>query len=177
MSRVQIPSPAPIRPSPLRQADILFKVSKKTKSKGSHVPFPVMLNVQVARYPSGKGEVCKTFMRRFDPDPRLHPLPDFFLRTSPIHDDLRHSHVVSFRQRHMKRRATSSRHRHSLTSGCSAGLTKSTSTNESRPSLQACDARSRPCAPQSRGDSFCSSHTHAATSLRWSTWAAIPTRA
>ena len=24
-----------------------------------------------ARYPSGKGEVCKTFMRRFDPDPRL----------------------------------------------------------------------------------------------------------
>ena len=25
-----------------------------------------------ARYPSGKGEVCKTFMRRFDPDPRLH---------------------------------------------------------------------------------------------------------
>ncbi len=27
-----------------------------------------------ARYPSGKGEVCKTFMRRFDSDPRLHPL-------------------------------------------------------------------------------------------------------
>ena len=25
-----------------------------------------------ARYPSGKGEVCKTFMRRFDSDPRLH---------------------------------------------------------------------------------------------------------
>jgi hypothetical protein len=24
-----------------------------------------------ARYPSGKGEVCKTFTRRFDPDPRL----------------------------------------------------------------------------------------------------------
>jgi hypothetical protein len=24
-----------------------------------------------ARYPSGKGEVCKTFIRRFDPDPRL----------------------------------------------------------------------------------------------------------
>ncbi len=24
-----------------------------------------------ARYPSGKGEVCKTFMRRFDPGPRL----------------------------------------------------------------------------------------------------------
>ncbi len=27
-----------------------------------------------ARYPSGKGEVCKTFMRRFDPDSRLHLL-------------------------------------------------------------------------------------------------------
>jgi hypothetical protein len=25
-----------------------------------------------ARYPSGKGEVCKTFMRGFDPHPRLH---------------------------------------------------------------------------------------------------------
>lgn len=25
-----------------------------------------------ARYPSGKGEVCKTFMRRFDSGPRLH---------------------------------------------------------------------------------------------------------
>ncbi len=24
-----------------------------------------------ARYPSGKGEVCKTFMRRFESDPRL----------------------------------------------------------------------------------------------------------
>ena len=27
-----------------------------------------------ARYPSGKGEVCKTFMRRFDPGPRLQHL-------------------------------------------------------------------------------------------------------
>jgi hypothetical protein len=27
-----------------------------------------------ARYPSGKGEVCKTFMRRFDSDPRLQTL-------------------------------------------------------------------------------------------------------
>jgi hypothetical protein len=29
----------------------------------------------MARYPSGKGEVCKTFMRRFDSDPRLHLSP------------------------------------------------------------------------------------------------------
>jgi hypothetical protein len=26
-----------------------------------------------ARYPSGKGEVCKTFMRGFDSHPRLQP--------------------------------------------------------------------------------------------------------
>ena len=32
-----------------------------------------------ARYPSGKGEVCKTFMRRFDSDPRLQiPSPVTF---------------------------------------------------------------------------------------------------
>jgi hypothetical protein len=29
---------------------------------------------KMARYPSGKGEVCKTFMRRFDSDPRLQIL-------------------------------------------------------------------------------------------------------
>src|SRR5215813_10234611 len=29
------------------------------------------LSFSGARYPSGKGEVCKTFMRRFDSDPRL----------------------------------------------------------------------------------------------------------
>ena len=33
-----------------------------------------------ARYPSGKGEVCKTFMRRFDSDPRLQ---FFFFIYSP----------------------------------------------------------------------------------------------
>ena len=27
-----------------------------------------------ARYPSGKGEVCKTFIREFDSHPRLQPL-------------------------------------------------------------------------------------------------------
>ena len=31
----------------------------------------ILLEMRLARYPSGKGEVCKTFMRRFDPDPRL----------------------------------------------------------------------------------------------------------
>jgi hypothetical protein len=34
---------------------------------------------KMARYPSGKGEVCKTFMRRFDSDPRLHPFSGFLV--------------------------------------------------------------------------------------------------
>ena len=33
------------------------------------------LVLPMARYPSGKGEVCKTFMRRFDPDPSLQFFP------------------------------------------------------------------------------------------------------
>jgi hypothetical protein len=37
-----------------------------------------------ARYPSGKGEVCKTFMRRFDSDPRLHPLASSSARWKSI---------------------------------------------------------------------------------------------
>ena len=32
---------------------------------------PGVSSVKMARYPSGKGEVFKTFMRRFDSDPRL----------------------------------------------------------------------------------------------------------
>ena len=42
-----------------------------------------------ARYPSGKGEVCKTFMRRFDPDPRLHNFVD-------ITEDNRFSSEIDF---------------------------------------------------------------------------------
>src|SRR5262249_45142687 len=36
-----------------------------------------------ARYPSGKGEVCKTFMRRFDSDPRLHSFNPTVSKTPP----------------------------------------------------------------------------------------------
>ena len=36
-----------------------------------------------ARYPSGKGEVCKTFMRRFDPDPRLHQISNLDKTSRP----------------------------------------------------------------------------------------------
>jgi hypothetical protein len=31
-----------------------------------------------ARYPSGKGEVCKTFMRGFDSHPRLHKIASVY---------------------------------------------------------------------------------------------------
>jgi hypothetical protein len=37
-----------------------------------HFPHGTLSYYAGARYPSGKGEVCKTFMRRFDSDPRLH---------------------------------------------------------------------------------------------------------
>ena len=42
-----------------------------------------LFTVLGARYPSGKGEVCKTFMREFDSHPRLQLYPientgDFF---------------------------------------------------------------------------------------------------
>src|SRR5258708_12873384 len=59
MSRVRPTSPAPdfLFPS-LISADGLFPAGTLTYGAG-------------ARYPSGKGEVCKTFMRRFDSDPRL----------------------------------------------------------------------------------------------------------
>src|SRR5450432_1914971 len=59
MSRVRPPSPAPdFRPPPAAPRDGLFPAGALTYAAG-------------ARYPSGKGEVCKTFTRRFDSDPRL----------------------------------------------------------------------------------------------------------
>ena len=59
-SRVQISSPAPFRPP--APAGLATAVWSEPKKQGSPAK---------ARYPSGKGEVCKTFMRRFDPGPRL----------------------------------------------------------------------------------------------------------
>jgi hypothetical protein len=37
-----------------------------------NLPSGLLTLFLMARYPSGKGEVCKTFIRRFDSDPRLH---------------------------------------------------------------------------------------------------------
>jgi hypothetical protein len=43
-------------------------------------PFRFLDENETARYPSGKGEVCKTSIRRFESGPRLH-LSDIF---SPV---------------------------------------------------------------------------------------------
>src|ERR1700733_5508796 len=54
-----------------------------------------------ARYPSGKGEVCKTFMRRFDPDPRLHhfnKLAMWFGSDGPCHKVESHSEIALLTQ-------------------------------------------------------------------------------
>jgi hypothetical protein len=37
-----------------------------------------------ARYPSGKGEVCKTFMRGFDSHPRLQQIPNVYASISML---------------------------------------------------------------------------------------------
>ena len=55
MSRVRPPSPAPV------SLNLCWTFLPRNANL-----------IPGARYPSGKGEVCKTFMRRFDSDPRLH---------------------------------------------------------------------------------------------------------
>ncbi len=61
----------------------------KTSLPALHFPYTICRAEAVsgpieARYPSGKGEVCKTFMRRFDPDPRLqNPLNNLEQLTKP----------------------------------------------------------------------------------------------
>jgi hypothetical protein len=46
----------------------------ESRRRQTGVPFGRAVQLfKMARYPSGKGEVCKTFMRRFDSDPRLQP--------------------------------------------------------------------------------------------------------
>src|SRR5437868_7464031 len=60
---------SPVRPRSPAPKTILSAVHFSHNSAGQKQASPAE-----ARYPSGKGEVCKTFMRRFDPDPRLHIL-------------------------------------------------------------------------------------------------------
>ncbi len=65
MSPVRPRSPAPKAPSALHFS------SSQVEPLDNLTSVP---DLNEARYPSGKGEVCKTFMRRFDPDPRLQKI-------------------------------------------------------------------------------------------------------
>ena len=58
----------------------LAKVEVAGSNPVSRSNFPVFS--QGARYPSGKGEVCKTFMREFDSHPRLQSLQQLSLDRS-----------------------------------------------------------------------------------------------
>ena len=49
-------------------------VSRSKFQRRSPAASEASLSGDKARYPSGKGEVCKTFIRRFDSDPRLQNL-------------------------------------------------------------------------------------------------------
>src|ERR1700756_241617 len=57
---------SPVRPRSPAPNKSCLRYTSPTISAGQKQTSPAE-----ARYPSGKGEVCKTFMRRFDPDPRL----------------------------------------------------------------------------------------------------------
>jgi hypothetical protein len=48
-----------------------------------------------ARYPSGKGEVCKTFMRRFDSDPRLQSFRRRLIACSRVNPQFHSSFWIS----------------------------------------------------------------------------------
>ena len=54
--------------TPVSRSSFLFP---NLVASDGHFPAGTLTYGAGARYPSGKGEVCKTFMRRFDSDPRL----------------------------------------------------------------------------------------------------------
>ena len=56
-----------------------------------------------ARYPSGKGEVCKTFMRGFDSHPRLQQFLRFRgLRLGPVRSEANLLEFVSLLSPHSR---------------------------------------------------------------------------
>ena len=61
-----------------RLCPIRLRLKQLTPSRYNDVALRVF-GAKRARYPSGKGEVCKTFIRRFDSAPRLHILPSVSL--------------------------------------------------------------------------------------------------
>ena len=66
LAKEDVAGSTPVSRSNQRLSALHF-FSSQVESTG----YSVWLDLNEARYPSGKGEVCKTFMRRFDPDPRL----------------------------------------------------------------------------------------------------------
>ena len=70
LAKVEVAGSTPVSRS------MILSCGCPTHRRGVMLSGPAEAGIQFrARYPSGKGEVCKTFMRRFDSDPRLHP-PD-----------------------------------------------------------------------------------------------------
>ncbi len=61
--------------SPLVKTETVPRVSRRFGAWRRNVWWLSLVFEGRARYPSGKGEVCKTFMRRFDPGPRLQSPP------------------------------------------------------------------------------------------------------
>ena len=69
----------PVAPHPTRQRGLFFIVDCRLKIVDCRLSITdrKIFNLKsticndLARYPSGKGEVCKTFMRRFESGPRL----------------------------------------------------------------------------------------------------------
>jgi hypothetical protein len=70
MSRVRPPSPAPDFDWKAPRLPRAFSMFRAVSPDGQFLEM-ALIYALVARYPSGKGEVCKTFIRRFDSDPRL----------------------------------------------------------------------------------------------------------
>src|ERR1700758_2058698 len=67
LAKVEVAGSNPVS----RSRFLCFQLARAPKTH--QLGFGTLFARAGARYPSGKGEVCKTFMRRFDSDPRLQP--------------------------------------------------------------------------------------------------------
>ena len=68
LAKVEVAGSNPVS----RSRFLCFQLARAPKTH--QLGFGTLFARAGARYPSGKGEVCKTFMRRFDSDPRLQIL-------------------------------------------------------------------------------------------------------
>ena len=69
LAKVEVAGSNPVS----RSRFLYFQLARAPKTH--QLGFGTLFARAGARYPSGKGEVCKTFMRRFDSDPRLQIFP------------------------------------------------------------------------------------------------------